>query len=129
MQILSPFGKVLLSLWKGKCSNKRLDFAQDCVTLVHYTDDSLLQPQGTAVPGLGVFTFSKKTIDVGNKKFIIIQRPVFLLSEKLAQTHSLHATKIHTPGNLFLHAVFQFSSYFHISRSNSNRPPEFFQYL
>lgn len=57
-----------------------------------------LSIQGVSIPGLGVFTFSQKKIDVGSNKFIVIQRPVFVLSEKFAQTHSLHITKQHTAG-------------------------------
>ena len=59
-----------------------------------------LSLQGVAIPGLGVFTFSQKKIDVGSNKFIVIQRPVFVLSEKFAQTHSLHITKQHTAGTV-----------------------------
>ena len=55
-------------------------------------------PQGVVIPGLGVFTFSQKKIDVGSNKFIVIQRPVFVLSEKFVQTHSLHYPKQHTSG-------------------------------
>ena len=50
------------------------------------------------IPGLGMFTFSQKKIDVGSNKFIIIQRPVFVLSEKFVQTHSLRYPKQHTSG-------------------------------
>ena len=54
--------------------------------------------QGVTIAGLGTFTFSQKKIDVGSNKFIVIQRPVFVLSEKFAQTHSLQHTKQHTSG-------------------------------
>ena len=55
--------------------------------------------QGVCVPGLGTFTYSQKKLDVGNNKFIQIQRPVFILSEKFAMTHALNYTKHHTTGN------------------------------
>lgn len=60
---------------------------------------SLLCPQqGVTVLGLGTFTFSQKKIDIGSNKFIIIQRPMFSLSEKFAQIHSLQHNKQHSPG-------------------------------
>lgn len=60
---------------------------------------SLLFLQGVCVPGLGIFTYSQKKLDVGNNKYIQIQRPVFILSEKFAMTHALNYTKHHTTGN------------------------------
>lgn len=56
--------------------------------------------QGVGIPGLGMFTFSQKKIDVGSNKFIVIQRPVFVLLEKFVQTHSLHYSKQHTSGTV-----------------------------
>lgn len=56
--------------------------------------------QGVCVPGLGIFTFSQKKLDVGNNKYIQIQRPVFMLSEKFAMTHALNYAKHHTTGKL-----------------------------
>ena len=58
--------------------------------------------QGVNIPGLGTFTFSQKKLDVGNNKYILIQRPIFLLSEKFAQTHQVHYTKYHVSGIYFL---------------------------
>uniref|UniRef100_A0A8C3RL04 Coiled-coil domain containing 81 n=1 Tax=Chelydra serpentina TaxID=8475 RepID=A0A8C3RL04_CHESE len=60
----------------------------------------LLIFQGVQIPGLGTFSFLRQKLDVGNNKFILIQRPVFLLSEKLAQIHGLKLAKIHTPGDI-----------------------------
>ena len=57
-----------------------------------------LYSQGVTIHGLGTFTFSQKKIDVGSNKFIVIQRPVFVLSERFAQTHSLKYTKQHISG-------------------------------
>nr|XP_015219565.1 PREDICTED: coiled-coil domain-containing protein 81 [Lepisosteus oculatus] len=48
--------------------------------------------KGVHIPGLGTFTFSQQRHDVGNK-VLLNQRPVFLLSEKLSQTHGLKHTK------------------------------------
>lgn len=56
--------------------------------------------KGVCVPGLGTFTYSQKKLDVGNNKFIQIQRPVFILSEKFAMTHALNYTKHHTTGQI-----------------------------
>lgn len=55
--------------------------------------------QGVSIGGLGTFTFSKRKIEVGNNRIILIQRPVFMLSEKFKQTHSLHCVKKHASGN------------------------------
>ncbi|XP_078355169.1 coiled-coil domain-containing protein 81-like [Oculina patagonica] len=56
--------------------------------------------KGVCVPGLGIFTYSQKKLDVGNNKYIQIQRPVFILSEKFAMTHALNSTKHHTTGQI-----------------------------
>uniref|UniRef100_A0A8C8S6F8 Coiled-coil domain containing 81 n=1 Tax=Pelusios castaneus TaxID=367368 RepID=A0A8C8S6F8_9SAUR len=55
---------------------------------------------GVQIPGLGTFSFLRQKLDVGNNKFILLQRPVFLLSEKLAQIHGLKLAKIRTPGDI-----------------------------
>jgi len=52
------------------------------------------------VPGLGTFTFTSSKLDIGHNKFILIQRPVFVLSEKLARTHRLTQSKYHVPGEI-----------------------------
>lgn len=54
--------------------------------------------QGVNINALGTFTFTQKKLDIGNNKFIMIQRPIFMLSEKFAQTHNLQSTKYHVPG-------------------------------
>ncbi|KAK3699308.1 hypothetical protein QZH41_018418 [Actinostola sp. cb2023] len=56
--------------------------------------------KGVAIPGLGIFTFSQRKLDVGNNKFILIQRPVFALSEKFAMTHGLTSSKQYTTGQI-----------------------------
>ena len=58
--------------------------------------------QGVSIPGFGVFSFSNKKIDVGNNKFILIQRPILLISEKLARTHGIVYTKHHISGECWL---------------------------
>lgn len=54
--------------------------------------------KGVTIPGLGTFTFVQKKLDIGNNKIILLQRPVFVLSEKFAQTHALQYQKHHTTG-------------------------------
>lgn len=56
--------------------------------------------KGVCVPGLGTFTYTQKKLDVGNNKYIQIQRPVFMLSEKFAMTHALNYTKHHITGQI-----------------------------
>lgn len=59
--------------------------------------------QGVSIPMLGTFTFTQKKLDIGKNKFIMMQRPIFMLSEKFAQTHGLQSVKYHVPGqSLFL---------------------------
>ncbi|KAM6158618.1 coiled-coil domain-containing protein 81-like [Rhynchocyon petersi] len=54
------------------------------------------------IPGLGIFTFTRQRLQVGNNKFIFLKRPVFVLAEKLVQLHRLEQNKIYTPGYQFL---------------------------
>ncbi|CAM5075385.1 unnamed protein product [Natator depressus] len=65
-----------------------------------FVERQLSMNKGVQIPGLGTFSFLRQKLDVGNNKFILIQRPVFLLSEKLAQIHGLKLAKIHTPGDI-----------------------------
>lgn len=60
--------------------------------------------QGVLIPGLGTFTFSQKKLDVGNNKYLLIQRPIFILLEKFCQTHQIHVTKYHVTGN-YIHEL------------------------
>lgn len=66
----------------------------------NFVEKQMNQQKGVNIPGLGTFTFSQKKLDVGNNKYILIQRPVFSLSEKFAQTHGLHTTKHHVSGQI-----------------------------
>uniref|UniRef100_H2ZFM4 CCDC81 HU domain-containing protein n=1 Tax=Ciona savignyi TaxID=51511 RepID=H2ZFM4_CIOSA len=65
-----------------------------------YVELQMCTQRGVHIPNLGTFTFTHKKMDIGNNKFILIQRPVFLLSEKFAQTHALQYTKHHTTGEI-----------------------------
>lgn len=55
--------------------------------------------QGVQIPRLGTFTFTRQKLDMGSNKFILIQRPVFILAEKLVQIHGLKQNKVYSPGN------------------------------
>ncbi|KAJ8003703.1 hypothetical protein DPEC_G00151070 [Dallia pectoralis] len=57
-----------------------------------FVERQMTLQKGVNIPGLGTFTFSRQKLDVGNK-FVLIQRPIFLLSEKLAQAHGLKQVK------------------------------------
>ncbi|KAL0629852.1 Coiled-coil domain-containing protein 81 [Plecturocebus cupreus] len=52
------------------------------------------------IPGFGTFTFMRQKLEVGNNKFILIQRPVFIMAEKLVQIHGLKQNKEYTPGDI-----------------------------
>lgn len=65
---------------------------------VQFTYFSVPFFQGVSIPMLGTFTFTQKKLDIGNNKFIMMQRPIFMLSEKFAQTHGLQSVKYHVPG-------------------------------
>jgi nucleoid DNA-binding protein len=66
--------------------------------------------QGVAIPGFGTFTFIHKRTDIGNNKYILLQRPVFALSEKFAQNHGLKLTHYPVNGSIPVHPL----NYFHI---------------
>ncbi|XP_016062218.1 PREDICTED: coiled-coil domain-containing protein 81 [Miniopterus natalensis] len=65
-----------------------------------FVQRQLSQHKGVQIPGLGTFTFTRQKIDVGNNKFILFQRPVFIMAEKLVQVHGLKQNKVHTPGDI-----------------------------
>lgn len=82
------------------CLTLQIPASHYCLINAHR--ESSCFPQGVCVPGLGIFTYSQKKLDVGNNKYIQIQRPVFILSEKFAMTHALNYTKHHTTGKLII---------------------------
>ena len=49
-------------------------------------------------------------MDVGNNKYLLTQRPVFILSEKVAQTHGLKLTHYPVNGSIPVHPL----NYFYI---------------
>ncbi|ELW68941.1 coiled-coil domain-containing protein 81 [Tupaia chinensis] len=65
-----------------------------------FVERQLTLHKGVQIPGLGTFTFMRQKLEVGNNKFILIQRPMFIVAEKLVQTHGLKQNKVYTPGDI-----------------------------
>ncbi|XP_074160776.1 coiled-coil domain-containing protein 81 [Sminthopsis crassicaudata] len=65
-----------------------------------FVERQLSLRKGVQIPGFGTFTFVRQRLDVGNNKFILLQRPVFVMAEKFAQMHGLKQNKIFTPGDI-----------------------------
>ncbi|XP_064628540.1 coiled-coil domain-containing protein 81-like isoform X2 [Lineus longissimus] len=65
-----------------------------------YIERQMTHQKGVHITGLGTFSFSQKKLDVGNNRYLLVQRPIFILSEKFAQTHGLNYQKYHTPGQI-----------------------------
>lgn len=86
------------SLIKDKLSED--DVASVWENVSNFIEKHMSQQKGVSIPMLGTFTFTQKKLDIGNNKFIMMQRPIFMLSEKFAQTHGLQSLKYHVPGNI-----------------------------
>lgn len=69
-------------------------------TISQFIESNMEQRKAVHIPGLGIFTFTSSKLDIGHNKFILIQRPVFVLSEKLIKTHRLTQSKYHVPGEI-----------------------------
>nr|XP_035938037.1 coiled-coil domain-containing protein 81 isoform X1 [Halichoerus grypus] len=65
-----------------------------------FVERQLSLHKGVQIPGLGIFTFMRQKFEVGNNKFILIQRPIFIMAEKLVQIHGLKQNKIYIPGDI-----------------------------
>ncbi|KAF4009586.1 hypothetical protein G4228_001195 [Cervus hanglu yarkandensis] len=65
-----------------------------------FVERQLSLHKGVQIPGLGTFTFMRQKLEVGNKKIFLIQRPVFVMAEKLVQIHGLKQNRIYTPGDI-----------------------------
>lgn len=65
-----------------------------------FVERQLILHKGVQIPGLGTFTFTRQKLEVGNNKFIQIQRPVFIMAEKLVQIHGLKQNKVYSPGDI-----------------------------
>ena len=63
------------------------------------------QTKGITIPNFGTFTFIQKKTDIGNSKYILVQRPVFVIAEKFAQTHALVHPKYPVAGNIPVHPI------------------------
>lgn len=61
---------------------------------------SLTTTQGVHLPGFGTFAFVQKKLDVGGNKFVLLQRPVFTLAEKICQLHGVRQTKNPVTGSV-----------------------------
>ncbi|XP_056013773.1 coiled-coil domain-containing protein 81-like isoform X4 [Ostrea edulis] len=83
---------------KDKLSEE--DVASVWENVSNFLEKHMSQQKGVSIPMLGTFTFTQKKLDIGNNKFIMMQRPIFVLSEKFAQTHGLQSVKYHVPGNI-----------------------------
>lgn len=81
-----------------KLSEEDIISVWDCVS--EFIEIQMRGQKGVHIANLGTFTFVHKKMDIGNNKFILLQRPVFVLSEKFAQTHALQYTKYHTTGEI-----------------------------
>uniref|UniRef100_A0A4W3JNS0 Coiled-coil domain containing 81 n=1 Tax=Callorhinchus milii TaxID=7868 RepID=A0A4W3JNS0_CALMI len=64
-----------------------------------FTDRQMSLQKGVHIPNLGTFTFSQQKLDMGHKQ-ILMQRPVFLMSEKNVQDHGLTYTKQHVSDDI-----------------------------
>ncbi|CAF4291481.1 unnamed protein product [Rotaria socialis] len=80
-----------------------------------YIENYMKQSKGVAIPGFGTFSFIHKRIDIGNNKYILIQRPIFDFSEKFAQTHGLKFTHYPVNGSIPVHPL----NYFYIQTQSS----------
>ncbi|KAL8595079.1 hypothetical protein ACOMHN_019117 [Nucella lapillus] len=65
-----------------------------------FIEKKMASQKGVHIPNLGTFSFSQNKLDVGNNKYVLMQRPVFNVSEKFAQTHGLQFTKYTVPGHI-----------------------------
>ncbi|XP_021352588.1 coiled-coil domain-containing protein 81-like isoform X3 [Mizuhopecten yessoensis] len=96
---------ILAEAKKNRYSQIRDTLSDDDVAAVwenmsSFIEKAMSQQKGVIVQGFGTFTFTQKKLDIGNNKFIMMQRPVFTLSEKFAQTHGLQHPKYHVPGQI-----------------------------
>lgn len=70
-----------------------------------YIERFMTSSKGVTIPNFGTFTFTQKKIDIGNNKIILVQRPVFNIAERFAQTHGLNYTKHPVAGNIPVHPL------------------------
>ncbi|KAL5261389.1 hypothetical protein ACHWQZ_G007179 [Mnemiopsis leidyi] len=70
------------------------------VTVSHFIIRRLVDRKAVNFPGLGLFSVLRKKIDIGNNGKLWVQRPIFILSEKFAQTHGITYTKYQSAGEI-----------------------------
>ncbi|CAH2225580.1 coiled-coil domain-containing 81 isoform X1 [Pelobates cultripes] len=77
------------------------DVSSIWASVSEFIENQMALQKGVQISGLGTLTQSRYKLEVGgNNKFIVVQRPVFLLSEKLAQTHNLKYNKLFVTGDI-----------------------------
>ena len=69
-------------------------------TVSNFIIRRLIDRKAVNFPGLGLFSVLRKKIDVGNNGKLWVQRPIFILSEKFAQTHGIIYTKYQSAGEI-----------------------------
>ena len=65
-----------------------------------FVEKHMASKKGVNIPGLGSFTFSQRNVDMRHGQQVALQRPVFQLAEKFAQTHALNYTKHYVTGQI-----------------------------
>ncbi|XP_048216205.1 coiled-coil domain-containing protein 81 [Perognathus longimembris pacificus] len=64
-----------------------------------FVERQLALHKGVQIFGLGTFSFTRQDLEMGNK-LLVLQRPVFILAEKLVQLHGLKQNKVYLPGDI-----------------------------
>ncbi|XP_044208953.1 coiled-coil domain-containing protein 81-like isoform X1 [Thunnus albacares] len=84
-QLVSEAGKRTLPTL---CQLSENDIGSIWANVSVYIERQMTLQKGVHLAGLGTFTFSQQKLDIGSK-FTMIQRPIFLLAGKLAQSLGL----------------------------------------
>ncbi|KAL8191186.1 UNVERIFIED_CONTAM: hypothetical protein K2H54_069194 [Gekko kuhli] len=69
-------------------------------TVSEFVEKQLSMNKGVSIPGLGTFSILRQELEISANKHIVVQRPVFHLSEKLVQIHGLKRNKVRIPGDI-----------------------------
>lgn len=90
----------------AKLNLRDSDVVQIWDEVAAYIDRHMSQSKGVTIPNFGTFSFVQKKLDIGGQnRFVLIQRPVFLVAEKFAQTHGLSHTKYPIAGSIPVHPL------------------------
>ncbi|CAF0878677.1 unnamed protein product [Brachionus calyciflorus] len=84
---------------------KNTDVVQVWNEVSGYIEKYMTKTKGVTIPGFGTFTFVQKKSDIGNSKYILVQRPVFVIAEKFSQTHGLINPKHPVAGSIPVHPL------------------------